>query len=59
MTEYVVARAAELTYDQFVKEMVMGDISREVFKIVKKLHPIRRVEVIKSKGTDTKAAIVQ
>ena len=59
ITEYVVARAAELGYDQFIKEMVMGDISREVFKIIKKIHPTRRVEVIKSKGTDAKAAIVQ
>ena len=50
ITEYLVAKAKSLSYDQFVREMVLGDISREVFKIVKKIYPTRRVEVIKSKG---------
>jgi len=50
ITDYLVAKSKMLTYDQFVREMVLGDISREVFKIVKKIYPTRRVEVIKSKG---------
>ncbi len=50
ITEYLIAKSKTLTYDQFVREMVLGDLSREVFKIVKKIYPTRRVEVIKSKG---------
>lgn len=53
ITEYLIAKARSVTYDQFVREMVLGDISREVFKIVKKIYPTRRVEVIKSKGEVT------
>ncbi|WOF15633.1 30S ribosomal protein S3ae [Methanoplanus sp. FWC-SCC4] len=57
ITDYILAKAKEQTYDQFVKDMVMGEISRDVFKNVKKIHPTRRVEVIKSKGIEAKSAI--
>lgn len=59
ITDSVKARAAELSYEQFVKEMVLGEISREVFKLVKKIHPVRRVEVIKSKGIEASSVYAQ
>ncbi len=50
VTQMVLARAAELSYEDFAREMVLGDLSRVLFKDVKKIFPTRRVEVIKSKA---------
>ena len=52
ITQYLVAKSSSMTYEQFVREMVLGELSREIFKIVKKIYPTRRVEVIKSKGEE-------
>ena len=57
ITEYLIAKSRSQTYDQFVREMVLGDLSREVFKVVKKIYPTRRVEVIKSKGEEKATGI--
>jgi small subunit ribosomal protein S3Ae len=62
ITEYLIAKSATMTYDQFVRDMLLGELSREIFKIVKKIYPTRRVEIIKSKGeekaTGTPRAVV-
>lgn len=52
LTEYLIAKSKEQTYYQFVKDMVSGEISRDVFKNIKKIHPARRVELIKSKAIE-------
>jgi len=45
---------AETEMNAIISGIVNGDISREVFKAVKPLFPVRRVEVIKSKIGVTK-----
>ena len=52
LTDYLIAKSKEQTYYQFVKDMVSGEISRDVFKNIKKIHPARRVELIKSKAIE-------
>jgi small subunit ribosomal protein S3Ae len=52
ITQYLIAKSSTMTYEQFVRDMVLGELSREIFKIVKKIYPTRRVEVIKSKGEE-------
>lgn len=47
--EIVQKEAAERTFDQFVQEMVLGKLAGDIFKAIKVIHPIRRVEVYKSK----------
>jgi len=47
--EIVQKEAAERTFDQFVQEMVLGKLAGDIFKTIKVIHPIRRVEVYKSK----------
>ncbi|WP_286878524.1 hypothetical protein [Methanoculleus sp. UBA413] len=32
-----------------VKDIVSGDMARDIFKVVKTIYPIRRVEITKSK----------
>ncbi|MBQ4415466.1 MAG: 30S ribosomal protein S3ae [Methanomicrobium sp.] len=56
LTEYLIAKSKEQTYYQFVKDMVSGEISRDVFKNIKKIHPARRVELIKSKAIEVSAS---
>ena len=56
LTDYIIAKSKEQTYYQFVKDMVSGEISRDVFKNIKKIHPARRVELIKSKAIEASAS---
>ncbi|NLZ29367.1 MAG: 30S ribosomal protein S3ae [Methanomicrobiales archaeon] len=43
------ARAAESDLETLVKDIISGDMARDIFKIVKTIYPIRRVEITKSK----------
>ena len=47
--EVVTAKARERNFDQFVQEMVLGKLAADIYKEAKRFHPIRRVEVYKSK----------
>jgi small subunit ribosomal protein S3Ae len=49
ISEHIAAQAKESGFDTLIKEAVMGDVSRELFKVVKDIYPVRRVETIKSK----------
>jgi len=56
ITDMMLAKGAEMTYDELVKEIVLGNASREVFKDIKTIFPTRRVEVIKSKSVEAKTS---
>jgi small subunit ribosomal protein S3Ae len=58
MQDYIVKHAAETEFQTLVKEIVAGDISKELLKLVKGIYPVRRVEVIKSKVEEPKAEAV-
>jgi small subunit ribosomal protein S3Ae len=49
MTQFLQAYAAQREFPAFVKEMVSGEVTRELFKLVKPIYPVRRVELIKSR----------
>ncbi len=49
MREVIEALAHERTFDQFVQEVVLGKLSADIHKVIKKICPIRRVEVQKTK----------
>ena len=55
IAEFMKKKAAETEFETFVKEMVMGDVARDVFKAVKTIYPVRRVEIIKSKVEEGRA----
>ncbi|MDD3407274.1 MAG: 30S ribosomal protein S3ae [Methanomicrobium sp.] len=59
ITNYILNKAKEQTFYQFVKDMVMGEISRDIFKSIKMIQPTRRVEVIKSKAIEAAAVVAQ
>lgn len=49
VTQLLTARAAESDFDTLVKDIVSGDLARDIFKVVKTIYPMRRVEITKSK----------
>jgi small subunit ribosomal protein S3Ae len=49
MRDVVEGRAAERTFDQFVQEVVLGKLASDIYKVVKKICPVKRVEVRKTK----------
>jgi len=49
MRQIVTRKAGELTFDQFVQEMVLGKIASEIYNEAKKVAPLRHVGVSKSK----------
>jgi len=49
MRDYVMERVPQLTLDELIQEMIFGKMSREIAERVKKIYPIRKVEIYKSK----------
>jgi small subunit ribosomal protein S3Ae len=49
MDETIKEKAAALTLDQFVQEMVLGKIASDVYNKAKKVAPLRHVGIRKSK----------
>jgi len=47
--EVISQRGAKLTFDQFVQETVLGKLAADIYKAVKKICPVRLVEVRKTK----------
>jgi len=49
MNQFIIPYAATRDLNTFVKDMINGEISKELLKLIKGIYPIRRVEIIKSK----------
>ncbi|AFL67295.1 30S ribosomal protein S3ae [Desulfurococcus amylolyticus] len=49
MREYIFKKASELTLDELVQEIMSYKISNEIAELARKIYPIRRVEVYKTK----------
>lgn len=49
MQNIIVKRASEMTFDELIQAMLFGDLAQEIFQEAKKIYPLRKVEVYKSK----------
>jgi small subunit ribosomal protein S3Ae len=47
--EEMVKKAAEADLDSYIKDIVSGESAKELFKEIKEIYPVRRIEIIKSK----------
>lgn len=47
--EIVSSRALELNFDEFVQQMVLGKIASDIYNSAKKIYPLKKVEISKSK----------
>jgi small subunit ribosomal protein S3Ae len=56
MQKIIKDKAAALTFDQFVQELVLGKIASDIYNDTKKISPLRHVGVRKSKLTLQPAA---
>lgn len=48
MAKIVAERAAELNFEQFVEEAIMGKLSANIYRNSKSIYPLRRVEIRKT-----------
>jgi len=58
MMQVVKAKAQQLSFDEFVQEMVLGKVASEVFNAARKIYPLRRAEVRKSKVLELAPQII-
>ncbi len=49
MQEKITAAARELTFDELIQAMLFGKLSALIFNDAKKIYPLRKVEIYKSK----------
>jgi len=49
MEEYVKSKVPQLTLDELIQEMLFGRMSAEIMERARKIYPIRKVEIYKSK----------
>ncbi|MCS7386423.1 MAG: 30S ribosomal protein S3ae [Candidatus Methanomethylicota archaeon] len=49
MREVIEAKAQQLSFDEFVQQAVLGKIASEIYNAARKIYPLRKVEVRKSK----------
>ncbi|MDI3485969.1 MAG: small subunit ribosomal protein S3Ae, partial [Methanolobus sp.] len=48
MVKIVKERAAELNFEQFIEEAIMGKLSANIYRNAKSIYPLRRVEIRKT-----------
>ncbi|RLG89168.1 MAG: 30S ribosomal protein S3ae [Thermoprotei archaeon] len=49
MMDIITKKAAEKTLDDLIQAMVFGELAQEIFTAAKKIYPLRKVEIYKSK----------
>ncbi|RLF12060.1 MAG: 30S ribosomal protein S3ae [Thermoprotei archaeon] len=58
MGQTVEQKAQQLNFDELVQEIVLGKVASEVFNAARKIYPLRRVEVRKSKVLKLAAPLI-
>lgn len=49
MKEIIKSRASEMSLDELIQAMIFGKLATEIFNEAKKIYPLRKVEIYKSK----------
>lgn len=47
--DIVLSKGMELNFDEFVQQMVLGKIASDIYNSAKKIYPLKKVEISKSK----------
>ncbi len=48
MEEIIINRAKMLELNKYVQEIILGKLSSDIYKVAKKIYPLRRVEITKT-----------
>jgi small subunit ribosomal protein S3Ae len=59
MKKIVEGKAKELTFDQYIQEVVLGKIASDIYNEAKKITPLRHVGIRKSKLVAQPGQMVQ
>ncbi|MEM1798552.1 MAG: hypothetical protein QXX87_04940, partial [Candidatus Jordarchaeales archaeon] len=57
MEEVVKRKAEQLNYGEFAQEAVLGKIASEIYNLAKKIVPLRKCEIWKTKPIKARAKI--
>ncbi len=49
LAEVLKSKASELTLDEFIKAMIFGELANDMFQAAKKIYPVRKAEIYKSR----------
>jgi len=59
MEEIIQNKAKELTFQQFVQQIVLGKVGSEIYNAAKKITALRKCEIMKSKVTRVPEVVVE
>lgn len=48
MEDVIRSRAASLELNKYIQEIILGKLSSDIYKVAKKIYPVRRVEITKT-----------
>jgi small subunit ribosomal protein S3Ae len=48
MEEVIRSRAGALEFNKYLQEIILGKLSSDIYKVAKKIYPVRRVEITKT-----------
>jgi len=48
MEEIIINRAKTLELSKYIQEIILGKLSSDIYKVAKKIYPLRRVEITKT-----------
>ena len=48
MEDVIRNRAASLEFNKYLQEIILGKLSSDIYKVAKKIYPVRRVEIAKT-----------
>jgi len=48
MEEVIRSRASSLEFNNYLQEIILGKLSSDIYKVTKKIYPVRRVEITKT-----------
>lgn len=48
MEDVIRSRASSLEFNKYLQEIILGKLSSDIYKVAKKIYPVRRVEITKT-----------
>jgi small subunit ribosomal protein S3Ae len=53
MEDVIRSRAGSLEFNNYLQEIILGKLSSDIYKVAKKIYPVRRVEIAKTERSLT------
>jgi small subunit ribosomal protein S3Ae len=53
MEDVIIIRAASLEFNKYLQEIILGKLSSDIYKVAKRIYPVRRVEIARTERSLT------